>query len=357
MQNTPILHYHQQTFDLIRQTPYHNQAAMQLFEQWQHAGFTLPPAVREWYALVGVDMILSRYSNGDHPISFTDLQSSVVSSGLYYGREVTGRRLLPFIAENQGCAVWLIDLTGDDDPPIIQWLDDYGEGDQRWDHFSTFLFEWVWQHLYWQQECFLFAREPTLTNHDLAWLRATFIEVPTSSAPSIQFYHFTFDKQHIHVWPREEHVEWWLAADSENELLALTRKLWHIASLRHTLQIAPPACATCPDRVLNIMHLGSAEAVRALGEKDIEALLVQGIVRFVVDDGEHDLMWIAPSEARHFWQTEIQGKIAERKRHPAAYTEHEFPSGYYYFAEEWEPIENDPVILLYQETLIPSENP
>ncbi|MBA3425074.1 MAG: hypothetical protein ACR2HO_02435 [Rubrobacteraceae bacterium] len=83
---------------------------------------------------------------------------------------------------------------------------------------------------------------------------------------------------------------------------------------------------------------------RDLDESAIADLLRQSRVDFVVADPGLPLRWIPAEECFVFWKSEVKTRVADPavKRHRLE----NYPDEYFYFASEWQPFEDRPVVLL-----------
>ena len=87
---------------------------------------------------------------------------------------------------------------------------------------------------------------------------------------------------------------------------------------------------------------GDARGVGDVGGDAIRDLLRAGPVRFVVADIGASLHWVLDAERFDFWKKEVQPHLAE----PDARVDLEqFPSGYLYFASQWDD-GSTPIIVL-----------
>ena len=239
-------------------------------------------------------------------------------------------------------------LDGSDDPPVVQRSDDEVP-ETWWPTLTRFFFHWVWEHRYYEtDQCVLHGFDETLSAQDLAYLGQTLQQrPPTMGQPLFYDFHSADGAQQLYIWPRTSNMTWWwLAGRDEAALLAITRHVWGCGTLAQTLQVVPP-WPDCPERVLNMLLLGSSEAIRSLGASDISALVAAGPVQFVVHDGELPLRWLPLDEYVAFWTPELQQHIADPTQRPARAKE-AYPGQYYYAAEEWASATEAPLVYLWQ---------
>lgn len=233
---TPPLHYHQAALDLVGETPHFLTNANALIEQVEQSHhISLPPSVREWYSLNKGSILLSEYSNDDHIVPLEDL-------GEYGWRNKAShplaQGLLPFMLENQAACTWAIHLTGADDPPVLV---SYDEKETLWlpfaSSFSLCVYTRIWDFRRHRAEYVLWSNEGPLQDHDLQFLREHFKEGPlTFSYPGEINYRFWQEDRELLLWSSETESNWWLRADTEEDLERLVRSLWHCGTLRDTLQ-------------------------------------------------------------------------------------------------------------------------
>lgn len=81
---------------------------------------------------------------------------------------------------------------------------------------------------------------------------------------------------------------------------------------------------------------------RDLKTAEIRNLLKSGPVQFIVADCGESLRWIPPDECYLFWKSEVQNHVADE----TSVHLDDLPSGYCYWASEWEPVSGMPIILL-----------
>ena len=257
MYDAVLLKYHQTTFDLLEQDPKLDMGALALLDQCEAAyGFSFPASIREWYSLGGSVEILREYSNEDNPLTLAEIQELAQDRGSFHGwRDYHGLDVLPIMDENQSVALWAVHLNGSDDPPVLV-IDDDDEWKPWSDHFSTFVTEWVWWHLYWAEVCVLCAKDIALSDVDKKFLGKSLIETPRSSYSPI--YHFSLGAdKHIHVWARDDQRSfWWLRAGSKSSLLELTKMVWQCGTLARTLNITGGYFHICAGKVLEMLRFG-----------------------------------------------------------------------------------------------------
>jgi len=252
----PTLRYHQPTFDLIGRAPIFSSAARRVLDaREQELGFALPASVQEWYSLDGAVDILHAYSNDDRPFDVSELgQWDSDQRGEWTTTPYYDPHLVPFLDENQGVYRLAFKLDGSDDPPVF-WLFDKDMWTLHADHFSRWVYLWVWDHTahfrrhrpryerhkpprerYW-----LFALEPTISAADLEFLRIQLEELPRAY-PSSDKHRFQREDQHLTIW-RSEHlykgeISWDLQADTPESLEELVHTVWRCGTLTTTLRSA-----------------------------------------------------------------------------------------------------------------------
>jgi hypothetical protein len=136
------LKYHHAVFDLLKLAPLRSDERRRTLERVRlESPVPIPAAIVEWYSLENAHSLLRRPARGEEFLTFKSLIASIQSL-------VDQKRpRLELASEFQGRAAWAIDLTSNDDPPVlVRVLDDAGR--EAWrtmaEHYSDFLFTWIW---------------------------------------------------------------------------------------------------------------------------------------------------------------------------------------------------------------------
>jgi len=203
-------------------------AKEEIWKSEARLGLTLPPAVREWYALEDAISVLAEHSNDDPPIpvrsfAVTDWQSC---------------HMLPFRNENQGVCTWAIILDGSDDPPVYVDVD---SGGAEWHllatTFSAYVYSCVWDYKrVFQEPALVQAQNGPLSSSALGSLCASFgREVQTHGWPGSTQHRFTGNRQAILIWSAENQADWFVAASDTAGLEAALKQVWELDTVGESL--------------------------------------------------------------------------------------------------------------------------
>jgi hypothetical protein len=95
--------------------------------------------------------------------------------------------------------------------------------------------------------------------------------------------------------------------------------------------------------IWNESGLVAASRSRELSAKDLQSILQQGSVSFVVADVGKALRWVPEAACFDFWKSEVQSRLAPPN---GPVNLDSFPGGYSYFVSEWSSKKTAPIILL-----------
>ncbi|MBN9387050.1 MAG: hypothetical protein J0I20_03275 [Chloroflexi bacterium] len=193
-----------------------------------------PAAVRELYSIEGLYKIFKRYSDCDRLLEPFELERKVPRNPMH--EEIRGKayfkpNFFTFFYENEGVYELAFELDGSDDPPV--WFEgdgpyDYSYRDRKksWikvdDHFSSFFFNWVWSHLYYNFGLTIVGTSDKFTADDLSFLQSALREVKPLFD---NLHHFEGADSHLQIsryYDADEFV-WWLDADSANAIYKLAK--------------------------------------------------------------------------------------------------------------------------------------
>jgi hypothetical protein len=216
-------------------------------------GVSFPASFVEWYSLRSGMQWLGEHGCGDQPVAI-DRLGEAPAGALWTGVE---KGVLPFLVENQGVCAWGIPVaqaTGgspyrqgdadraDEDPPVLVACDPDYEWRPYADRFSTFVWCGLW-------DTFKFAGTPgaprvvvqaqaqerSLRSEDLALLRASFHERPTTHGfPLETQYRFERDDARILIWDGDQ-TDWLIGAADEETLVSVLREVWRFGTLARSL--------------------------------------------------------------------------------------------------------------------------
>lgn len=220
------LKYHQPTFDLLKQEPVMFPLASTWLENLENEiGHHLAPSVREWYSIEGCHDILAEHSNQDHPIPLRNLGAGRKIEAAVEPDSLQSVTLLEIMIENQGVCTWAVKLDDSDDPPVFVSFDDE---DSPWqlaaNHFSDFIYSWVWDWSFASFSYLQIARP--LTREDLAYLRLHFDEhLTTSIWWECTEYRFSKQDQKVMIRDGAQQADWLISASSADSFYELGRTL------------------------------------------------------------------------------------------------------------------------------------
>ena len=221
------LKYHQPTFDLLKQEPVMFPLASTWLENFEaEIGQRLPPSVREWYAIEGAHDILAAHSNSDHPIPLKDLGAKHKLEAVLRIDSLSTVSLLKIMVENQGVCIWAVKLDDSEDPPVFVKLEERGGTWQdAADHFSEFIYSWVWDYSLHDFSVELVARP--LSPEDKAYLHLHFGELfATAKWPRCTEYRYSRRGQKIRIRSGERQADWLISASSADSFYELGHILW-----------------------------------------------------------------------------------------------------------------------------------
>lgn len=218
------LKYHQATFDMLKRTPVFSEAAIAALDaREQELGIRFPASVREWFSIEGVNELLHYYSNDDYLCKIAEIgekreryDDEDFDNEL---EEYYDLSLLPFLHENQAVFEVSFRLNGSDDPSVWIWDDEVWR--QVDNHFSHFIYSWIWNFLYYRSPYRVIADGDKPSSADLNILRVHLNEV----LPDSNHLHcFEGVGQHLKIDPSyNEEITWWLEAESAEALYDLAK--------------------------------------------------------------------------------------------------------------------------------------
>jgi hypothetical protein len=141
------------------------------------------------------------------------------------------------MSENQGVCNWAVKLDERDDPPVVVEVD--SAPNEVWlplaNTFSEFVYCQVWDYSPRGPSCS--AQETDLTDSDRDYLRRTFEAGPTTASwPGNANYRFVSQHGRILLWyGKERGTDWFIWADTADQLVKLLRLVWHCGNLSETL--------------------------------------------------------------------------------------------------------------------------
>lgn len=235
-----MLKYHQTTFDITLIDPIIDEENLHQLDLLEDLlGFSLPPSVREWYSLSGVNDLIVEFSNDDYPISLNKLVNNFHTFGAFshYSLDLISNNMLPFMIENQAVFICTIKLDGSDDPPVFFWDDD-NEWKKIDENFSSFLSHWVWNFLIYRDyfKTSLIAEEGPFKGEYVEELRDVYNELLLGEHDS-SVIHLSRKSQHITIWRENtDTTHWWLSAGSQAALLEVAKDVWQYGTLSTTLR-------------------------------------------------------------------------------------------------------------------------
>jgi hypothetical protein len=222
--------FHDKSLRLLPKVPEISKAAVaKVADVEARIGRPLPAAVRDWYMREGACDILRTYSNGDPPVTLEDLGRPIPA---WNGnpRDLAADGLLYIRTENQGVCSWAVLLDDRDDPEVAVSYDNLNEWQLQADTFSDYIFSGIWDWgLVMPSEWLIQAQNGPLSEEALGHLRLLFREnVRTRGWPGDTQYRFEGDGQRLLIWNADGQADWWLAADDEQSLAEVARKIWHL---------------------------------------------------------------------------------------------------------------------------------
>lgn len=233
-----MLQYHRAAIEMLPAPPvFSPKNADTIAEREKQLRRVLPASVREWYSLDRSIDLLREYSNCDSPIDLDQLGAPAED---WYGsgpRDFLKDDLLWIMTENQGVCNWAVQLDGTDDPPVMVEVD--SAPNENWcklaSSFSEFIYCQIWDHPQDVAQCG--AQESDLAATDLELLQRHFKSGPTTSAwPGSINRRFTSADGRILIWFAEDHgADWFLYANSAEQMERLIRSVWKCGNLASTL--------------------------------------------------------------------------------------------------------------------------
>jgi hypothetical protein len=230
--------FHTKALALLDPPPAVSEANLRVLSEREcRLGIRFPASVREWYSLEGSVALLRRFSNDDHPVELDRLGAPAEE---WYGagpRDFVAKGLLWIMTENQGVCNWAVKLDGRDDPPVVVEVD--SAPNEAWlplaDTFSEFVYCQVWD--YQQRKVACSAQEIDLADSDLDYLRRTFEAGPTTASwPGNANLRFVSQHGCMLLWyGKERGTDWFIWADTANQLVKLLRLVWRCGNLSETL--------------------------------------------------------------------------------------------------------------------------
>src|SRR5579885_3578476 len=237
-----LLHYHQPTLKLLNELPVPSEEAQTHLNRLERErNIILPASLREWYTLARATIILNEFSHDDRAIEVEQLGEA---DNYWQGDSGEQRRLLeqgylPILVENQGLCIWAIYLDNSDDPPVVLSF----EKDITcviWEPhattFSEFIYTRIWDHLCLNSNYLLHSWGPVVSAADLEFLHEKLHPEPeTLTHPGLFNYRFSDGTIRVLIWENEDHAEWLLSANAEEDMRWLLKTLWNRQWLVRTI--------------------------------------------------------------------------------------------------------------------------
>jgi hypothetical protein len=189
------LRYHQAVFDLLTLAPLRSDERRRMLELARvELRVPLPAALIEWYALENAHALLRRAGRGEE---FLSLKSLLVSMQALIDLK---KPRLVFASEFQGRTAWALDLTGNDNPPVlVRVLDDADRETWRTtaERLSDFLFTWIWDQ---PRSGYVATAQAELSLKQIRQLAQGVREVAMSKAwPTHKTFRFTLGDSRLRV--------------------------------------------------------------------------------------------------------------------------------------------------------------
>ncbi len=233
------LKYHQAILDLlgIAAVPVPERLAA-LDERERNSGIGFPAAVREWFALEGVEELFER--NSDESLT------PLVELG---NPADTRQGYLRVGTENQAVFAWYVRLTEGDDPIVYSNGGVFGEDLSMtpWRRYSVTFTNFIFDEISagrfggWHTGMYLTARDRLPDEATLDRLRSWFRQGPTTGAPWPPVYRF-FTTEGVVVicgvpgTDAAGAADWIILTASPEALSSFCRKLWPLGTLSRTLK-------------------------------------------------------------------------------------------------------------------------
>jgi hypothetical protein len=215
------MEYHRRTLEMIGRWPA-SVSSQGIDAAAARLGLPIPEAVKQWYSVDGTVEILGSYSNCDYPTSPDDFAIECAND----------RSVIAFLSENQGVCSWAFVLNGSEDPSVMINLNPPDENAWRdcAEHFSSFVFCRVFDHIHWYDDLMYGEIYGPLTDRDLAFLRDRFTEEPmTRNRADSPTYRFSEGERRIVIWTMEGQSDWYVSSNTQadlKELKGILQPLW-----------------------------------------------------------------------------------------------------------------------------------
>lgn len=85
---------------------------------------------------------------------------------------------------------------------------------------------------------------------------------------------------------------------------------------------------------------------RAVGREQIANLLRVGMVRFVIANCGHPLIWLPPADRHRFWKDEAKPHLVDPDLIESGFRVETFPSAFCFIGSQWGENETEPVVVL-----------
>lgn len=230
------LRFHDKAVALLRSPINPSADAVNQVEARERAlGIRLPASLREWYSLEGASVLLAG-AGPDNPVPIAEL-GVPINSDAPKAVDLLAAGILAIMWEEQAVCLWAVRLDGSEDPPVVVAVDPWETSEwgvsifapqPTWmpcaDHFSTFVYCWLWDHLRGplggaegaSMGCQAVAFDPAL----IAKIGAQFTELPrTFGWPGKTAYRFFGQGVSLLIWEGDEGgADWFVHAASRPHL-------------------------------------------------------------------------------------------------------------------------------------------
>jgi hypothetical protein len=161
--------------------------------------------------------------------------------------------VLVIAVENQGVCAWGVPLDGDDDPPVLVG-GELGDGTVRTvpyaDHVEAYINARRWDRACLASGMVLQAQAEVLDDKSLAYLRARYEELPSTSGwPGEATYRFQAAGVRIMLWAGSDQCYWLVSGPDADRLYEATPALLSYSDLRSSLWSNDIAGQTLLDQI------------------------------------------------------------------------------------------------------------
>jgi hypothetical protein len=183
------LKYHQATLDLLGIEPELPPRRLGVIQGRERlCGVRFPAAVKEWFAVEGVEALFHDNTNHDHLQKVGELGDPREAAQGY----------LRVARENQAVVAWYVRLEEGDDPPVYdnndEWNEDLSETNWQlcWQSFTNFIFDMISSNHFggWYSGMHLAAEDLMPDSEGFQLLRARFQQGPTTEVGNAKAYRF-----------------------------------------------------------------------------------------------------------------------------------------------------------------------